>query len=110
MSSLHGYFGTSVSGQAHASLDEVQVNLRTNGHAVLELVLVVTLRAFGLNVLLDGVDLRLVLDQLLLNIIEPVVDLVTQYLVLLRVVLHRVQRDLFGQVDLVNLHKLLHSL
>ena len=82
--------GISVSGQAHASLDEIHVDLGAHLHAVLELVLVVALCSLGLDVLLDGVDLGLVLDQLLLDVVESVVDLVAEDLVLLGVVLHGV--------------------
>jgi hypothetical protein len=57
------------SGEGHASLDKVHVDFGTELHAVLELVLVVGLGALRLNVLLDGVDLRLVLNQLLLNVV-----------------------------------------
>lgn len=77
-----------MSGQAHASLDEIHVDLRAHLHAVLELVLVVALGSLGLDVLLDGVDLRLVLDQLLLDVVQSVVNLVSKDLVLLRIVLH----------------------
>lgn len=97
------------SGQTHASLNEVQVYLFTNLHAVLELVLVIGLGALGLDVLLDGVDLRLILDQLLLDVVQPVVDLVTKDLILLRIVLNGVQTNLLVQVDLVDLDKLSDS-
>ena len=52
--------------------------------------LVVAFGALGLNVLLDGVDRRLILNKLLLDVVESVVDLVAKDLVLLGVVLHGV--------------------
>lgn len=97
------------SGQTHASLNEVQVYLFTNLHAFLELVLVIGLSALGLDVLLNGVDLRFVLDQLLLDVVQPVVNLVTKDLILLRIVLNGVQTNLLVQVDLVDLDKLSDS-
>lgn len=99
---------STLSGQAHASLDEVHVDLGAHLHAVLELVLVVALCSLRLDVLLDCVDLRLVLDQLLLDVVQPVVDLVSQDLVLLGVVLHRVVSNLLREADLVHLDELLH--
>ena len=99
----------SISGQAHASLDQIHVNLGTDLHAFLELVLVVALGSLGLDVLLNCVNLRLVLNELLLDIVEPVVDLVAQDLVLLRVMLHRMECDLLREALPVNCHKLLHS-
>ena len=58
--------------------------------------LIVALGSLGLNVLLDGIDLALILDKLLLNVVQPVVDLRLQNLVLLGVVLDRVESDLLG--------------
>ena len=84
----------SVSRHGHASLDEVHVDLRAQLHAVAELLLVVSLSALGLDVLLDGIDLRLVLDEFLLDVIESIVNLTLQDLILLRVMLHLVIRDL----------------
>lgn len=52
--------------------------------------MVVALGSLRLNVLLDGVDLALVLDQLLLDVVQTVVDLRLKDLVLLGVVPHRV--------------------
>lgn len=57
-------------------------------HAVLEGALVVRLCTLRLDVLLDRIDLRLILDQLLLDIIQSVVDVALQDLVLLGVMLH----------------------
>jgi len=58
--------------------------------------LIVALGSLGLNVLLDGIDLALILDKLLLNVVQPVVDLRLQNLILLGVVLDRVESDLLG--------------
>ena len=80
----------SLSCKTHAPFDEIHIDLRTELHAVLELVLVIGLGALGLDVLLDGIDLRLVLNQLLLNVIQSVVDFRLQDLVLLGIVPHRV--------------------
>lgn len=66
-------------------------------HALLELDLVITLGPLGLNILLNGVDLALVLNEFLLDIIEPIVYLTLQYLILLCVVLHRVECHLLSQ-------------
>jgi len=69
-------------------------------------VLIVALSAFALNVLLNSIDLRFVLDQLLLDVVQPVVDFTLQDLVLLGVMLHVVVGNLLGQPVLVNLQEL----
>ena len=63
--------------------------------------LVVGFSTFGLDVLLDGVDLRLVFDELLLNIVQSIVDLALKNLVLLGVMSHGVVCHLLGQTILV---------
>ena len=68
--------------------------------------LVVALGPLGLDVLLDGVDLALVLNQFLLDVIKPVVNLALQDLILLGVVLDRVESDFLGQPLLVGLQEL----
>ena len=65
--------------------------------------LVVALCTLRLDVLLDGVDLRLVLDQLLLDVVQAVVDFTLQNLVLLGVMLHRVEGNLLCKSILVRL-------
>lgn len=67
--------------------------------------LIVRLSTLGLNVLLNGVDLRLVFDQLLLDVVQPVVDVTCKDRVLLGVVLDRMVSDLLGQPILVDLQK-----
>ena len=67
----------------------------------MEVCLVVLLSALSLDVLLDGVDLRLVGYQSLLLLIESVVDVALKNLVLARVVLHRVVSRLFAQTYLI---------
>lgn len=64
--------------------------------------LVVALGALALDVLLDGVDLGLVADQLLLDVVQAVVDVTLQDLILLGVVLHGVVRHLLRQAWLVD--------
>ena len=73
----------------------------TESHAVLESRLIVTLSAFSLNVLLNGIDLRLILDQLLLDVIESVVYVTLKDLVLRSVMLHRVIRHLLLETWLI---------
>ena len=68
--------------------------------------LVIALGSLGLDVLLDGVDGRLVLDQFFLNVIQSIVYFTLQNLVLLCVVLHRMESDLFGEPVLVCLQEL----
>ena len=97
------------SGQAHAPLDQIHVNLGADLHAFLELMLVIALSTFGLDVLLDCVNLGLVLDELLLDVVEPVVDLVAKDLVLLGVMLHGMERYLLREALSVNCHELLDS-
>ena len=63
--------------------------------------LVVGLGTLGLDILLDGVDLRLVLDKLLLDVVQTDIDVALQDLVLLSVVLHRVVGHLTLQAWLV---------
>lgn len=70
-------------------------------HAVLEGALVVGFGSLGLDVLLNRVDLGLVLNEFLLDVVEPVVDVALEYLVLFGVVLHRVVRHLLLQAGLV---------
>ncbi len=86
-------------------LDEVEVDLVAEGHAVLEGALVVRLGALGLDVLLDRVDLRLVLDQLLLYVIQTVVDVALQDLILFGVVFHGVIGHLLLEAGLVLLQE-----
>ena len=57
-----------------ALLDEIQVDLMTQAHAVLECPLIVAFGSLGFDVLLYRVDLRLVLYQLLLYVIQAIVD------------------------------------
>jgi hypothetical protein len=85
-----------LSGQCHASLDDVHIDLAAQVHAILELVLVVALCTLGLNILLNCINLRLVLDQLLLDVVQAVVDFALKDLVLLGVMLHRMERNLLG--------------
>jgi len=73
----------------------------------LELALVVGFCALGLYVLLDGVDLRLILDQLLLDVVQAVVDLGLENLVLLGVVLHRVVRNLLAEPISISIQEFL---
>ena len=89
----------------HASLDEVHVDVTTQLHAVLELLLIVGLGALGLNVLLDGIDLALVVNQLLLDVVQSIVDVGLQNLVLLRVVLHLMICDLLVETDTVHVEE-----
>lgn len=93
---LSGYEFSSFSCNRQTSFKQVGVDLRTNLHAVLELVLVVALGSFRFDILLDGVDLRLVLNQFLLDVIQPIVYVTLQNFVLFRVVLHRMETNLFG--------------
>lgn len=86
--------GHSLSRHGHASFDEVHVDLRAQLHAVAELLLVVCFSTLGLDVLLDGIDLGLVLNEFLLDVVQSIVDLTLQDLVLLRVVLHLVVGNL----------------
>jgi hypothetical protein len=90
---------------SEALLDEVEVDLVAEAHAVLEGALVVALRALRLDVLLDRVDLRLVLYQLFLDVVQPVVDIGLEDLVLLGVVLHGVVGHLLLQARLVLLQE-----
>ena len=96
---------SSFSSHLHASLDEVHVDVTTQLHAVLELLLIVGLGALGLNVLLDGIDLALVVNQLLLDVVQSIVDVGLQNLVLLRVVLHLMICDLLVETDTVHVEE-----
>ena len=51
-----------ISCKRHTSLDKIHIDLGTELHAVLELVLIVGLSSLRLNILLDSIDLRLVLN------------------------------------------------
>ena len=77
-------------------------------HALLELDLVITLGSLGLNILLNGINLALILNELLLDIIEPIVYLTLQYLILLRVMLHRVECHLLCKPIAIALQKVLN--
>jgi len=68
-------------------------------------VLIVRLSTLGLDILLDSIDLGLVFDKLLLNIVQPVVDITGENRVLLGVVLDRVVSYLFSQTILVDLQE-----
>jgi len=70
-------------------------------------VLIVALSTLALNILLDGIDLRLVLNELLLNVVQPVVDFTLQDLILLGIMLHVVVGDLLGKSILVHLQEFL---
>ena len=92
--------------QAHALFDKIHVDLIAECHAILELMLIVALSAFTFDVLLNSIDLRLVLNELLFNIIEAVVDFTLQNLILLGVMLHVVVSDLLGQPIFIYLKEL----
>lgn len=98
---------SSFSGHLHASLDKIHVDVTTQLHAVLELLLIVGLGALRLNVLLDSINLALVVDQLLLDVIQSVVDVRLQNLVLLRVVLHLMVSYLFVETDTIHVEETL---
>jgi hypothetical protein len=82
------------SSKCHTLLNDIHVDFTAQLHAVLELVLIVALSSLRFNVLLDCVDLALILNQFLLDIIQPVVDFTLQDLVLFGVVLHGVESNL----------------
>ena len=86
-------------------LDDLVVDVLSEGDALLELGLVVRLCTLCLDVLLNSVYLRFVHYELLLNFVELVVDLVLEDQVLLRVVAHRVVRGLLRETVLVLLHE-----
>ena len=90
-------------------LDDLGVDVLAELHALLELRLIVRLSALRFNVLLNSVNLRLVHDQLLLNVIELVVDVTLQDKVLLGVMTHGVVRGLLWETMLVRCDKLLDS-
>ena len=75
----------------------------------MELRLIVRLSALRFNVLLNSVNLRLVHDQLLLNVIELVVDVALQDKVLLGVMAHGMVCGLLRETMLVRGNKLLDS-
>jgi len=101
----HTYIMNKNSLNTKTLLDEVEVDLVAEGHAVLEGTLVVRLGTLGLDVLLDRVDLRLVLDQLLLYVIQTVVDVALQDLILFGVVFHGVIGHLLLEAGLVLLQE-----
>ena len=88
-------------------LDDIRVDVRAHLHAGLEVGLVVALRSLGLDVLLDGVDLRFIPDQTLLDLVEPVVNVRLEDLVLPGVVPHAVVSGLLLQLALVLLNQVL---
>jgi hypothetical protein len=96
--------------KAKASLHEVHVDFLANVHAVLELVLVIALRSLCLNVLLDCINLRLVLNEFLFDVVKSVVNIALQNLVLLGIMLHRVEGHLLLQTLLVYLQEVLDLL
>ena len=81
---------------AQRPLDLLHVDLVAQGHAFHDSSLQVTLRSFGFDVLLDGIDRLLVADELLLDLVQTVVDIILHDLILLRVVLHGVESHLLG--------------
>jgi len=90
-----------LSGKTHASLNKVHVDLCAKLHAVLELMLVVGLSTLRLNVLLNGIDLRLVLNQFFLNVVQTVVDLRLENLILFGIVSHTVVSHLLRETVLI---------
>jgi hypothetical protein len=74
-------------------------------HTFLEVVLVVCFSALRLNVLLNSINLRLVVNELLLNIIQSVEYLTLEDLVLRGIMLHRMISDLLAQVVLVDVEE-----
>jgi len=97
----------SISVQSEASFNNINVDFRADLHAVLELVLVVAFGTLRLNILLNSIYGRLILNEFLLDIIESIVDLRLHDLIFLRVVLHRVESNLLGQSNLVDLDEFL---
>lgn len=90
---------------SQALLDEVEIDLMAKAHAVLESTLIVALSSLSLYVLLDRIDLRLVLNELLLNVIQAVVDVTLQDLVLLGIMLHGMIGHLLGKAGFVLLEE-----
>jgi hypothetical protein len=90
-----------LSSKTHASLNDVHIDLRTKLHAILELVLIVRLSSLALNVLLNGINLRLILNKFLFNIVQTVVNLRLQDLVFLGVMSHAVVSNLLRQAVFV---------
>ena len=86
-------------------LDDLRVDLPTEVDTLLELSLVVRLFTLRFDVLLDGVDLRFVHDQLLLDVIQSIVDVILQDEVLGGVMAHGVVGRLLGDPELVLGHK-----
>jgi len=70
--------------------------------------LVVLLSALCLDVLLNGVDLRLIGYQSLLLLVESVVDVALKNLVLARVMFHRVVSCLLAKTYLILAYELLY--
>ena len=96
--------------QTKTSLDEIHVDFSADVHAVLELTLIIAFGSLCLNVLLNSVDLRLVLDEFLFDFIESVVDRALQKLVLLGITSHRVECHLLLQTLLIYLQEVLDLL
>lgn len=77
---------------------------------LLHLLLVVRLSTLGLNILLDTIDGRFILDQTFLDLIQSIVDLVLEDHVAASVVLHRVISRLLGDSSPVGTHLLANRL
>jgi hypothetical protein len=90
-----------------ALFNKVHVDLSADLHALLVLRLVVRLSTSGFDVLLDGVDLALVLDQFLLDIVKTLVNITLHDLIFLSIMLHRVVSHLSLQTVLVLVQELL---
>lgn len=77
---------------------------------MLHLLLIVALCPLGFNVLLNGVNLTFIDDQLLLNVVQTVVNVILEDHVAACVVFHRVICRLLAQPISGCLHKCLDSL
>jgi hypothetical protein len=84
-----------------ALLDYLCVDFRNQLDGLVEMGLIVLLGTLSLDVLLDGVDLRLVGYQSLLLLVKPVVDVALKNLVLSCVVFHRMVRRLLAKSYLI---------
>ena len=76
---------------------------------LLELSLIIRLSSLSLNILLNGIYLGLVDDELLFNFIELVVDLILKNQILFSIMAHCMVSGLLRETVFVLLHKFLND-
>lgn len=95
--------------RAHGLFNDLLVDVVAQLHAVLQVRVVVRVCTARLNILIDCIDLRLVGNQPLFDLVQPIVNIALVELILFGVVFHAVVGDLLSKAILVPEHELFNN-